>query len=385
MKIVRLGIIGLGNMGATHARNVAEGKVKRCDITAVADMDPARTRQYPQAKAFAAGRDLIASGVAEAILIATPHFDHPPLGIAALKAGRHVMVEKPIAVHKADAERLLAAHTRKKQVLAAMFQQRTDPRYRRLRALIQAGEFGEIRRIQWTITNWFRTQHYFDSGGWRATWAGEGGGVLLNQSPHQLDLFQWLFGMPQRVRAFCQFGRYHDIEVEDDVTAYMEYDNGTTATFITSTGEAPGSNRLEITGERGKIVVEGEGIHFIRNEIPMTRFSRASKLAFAKPDTWSVHIPVEATGGSHAEVLQNFIDAILDGAPLIAPAADGINGVELANAMLYSTWTNKTVELPLNGQSYARLLKQHIVKSRFNPRTTGKTAAAVDFSASFGK
>jgi predicted dehydrogenase len=389
MKTVRLGILGLGNMGSTHARHILDGKIKRCELAAVFDVNPDAAGRFPQAKRFLSSADLIGSGDVDAVLIATPHFDHPPLGIASLKAGLHVMIEKPIAVHKADAERLIAAHTGKKQVFAAMFQQRTDPRYQRLRQLLHSGECGAIRRVQWTITNWFRPKAYYDSGGWRATWAGEGGGVLLNQSPHQLDLFQWFFGMPDRVRAFCRFGRYHDIEVEDDVTAYMEYKNGLTATFITSTGEAPGSNRLEIAAERGKIVVEDEGIRWTRNEVPMTEFNLSTTGMFAKPPTWDVTISVPATGGSHVETLQNFIDAILDGVPLVASACEGINGVELANAMLYSSWTDKTIEMPLNGKAYERELKKRIAASRYNsknrqhPRKPSRPAA--DFSASFAK
>jgi predicted dehydrogenase len=385
-KSVRLGILGLGNMGSTHARNILDGKVKRCELAAVYDINPEAASRFPTAKSFSSSDEMLKSGTVDAVLIATPHFDHPPLGIASLKAGLHVMMEKPIAVHKADAERLIAAHKSKKQIFAAMFQQRTDLRYQRLRALVQSGEVGQIRRVQWTITNWFRTKAYYDSGGWRATWAGEGGGVLLNQSPHQLDLFQWMFGMPQKVRAFCQFGRYHDIEVEDDVTAYMEYKNGTTATFITSTGEAPGSNRLEIAAERGKIVVEDEGIRWTRNEVPMSEFNQTAPGLFTKPPTWEVNIPVQATGGSHAEVLQNFVDAILDRTPLVAPAREGINGVELANAMLYSAWTNKTVELPLNSSAYARELKKRIATSRYNAKKKSvKSGPATDFSASFAK
>jgi predicted dehydrogenase len=293
MKKVRIGIVGLGNMGFAHAQNILAGKINRLELGAVADTDPGKLLRVPQAKGFKSAAEMMASGLIDAILIATPHYDHTTIGIAALKAGLHVMVEKPISVHRADCERLIAAYAGRegKQVFAAMFNQRTDLYYRKIRELIRSGELGEIRRVNWIITNWFRTHAYYASGGWRATWAGEGGGVLLNQCPHNLDLFQWMFGMPVTLSAQCAFGRYHDIEVEDDVTATMRFANGATGVFITSTGEAPGTNRLEITAERGKLVYENDRISYTRNEVPMGEFSRTTPHTFATPATWDVTVP----------------------------------------------------------------------------------------------
>src|ERR1041385_9076487 len=239
MTTVRLGIIGIGSMGGAHAEWIVAGKVSRCELTAVCDPGEACRQRFPNIRAFARSEELIRSGLVDAVLIATPHYSHTSIGIDALQQGRHVLVEKPISAHKADCERLIAAHTNSHSVFAAMFNQRTDPFYQKLRQMVRGGELGEVRRINWIITNWFRTEAYYASGGWRATWGGEGGGVLLNQCPHNLDLFQWIFGMPAKVRGYCQMGRYHDIEVEDDITAYFEYPNGTSAVFISSTGEAP--------------------------------------------------------------------------------------------------------------------------------------------------
>ncbi len=260
MKSVSLGIIGTGQRGRAHARMLLDGEIPGCALSAVCDVVPAATQPFPGIPTFCSLAEMIASESCDAVLIATPHYSHTFLGIEALEAGLHVLVEKPISVHKADCERLLAAHRSKKQVFAAMFNQRTDPYYQKVRDLVRGGELGKIQRINWIITDWFRPEAYYASGGWRATWAGEGGGVLLNQCPHNLDLFQWIFGMPQRVRGFCQFGRHHEIEVEDEVTAYFEYDDGKTGVFITSTGEAPGTNRLEITGDQGKLVMEGDSL-----------------------------------------------------------------------------------------------------------------------------
>ncbi len=382
MKEVRLGIIGYGNMGANHAAAIREGRVPRCRVTAVCDESSAR-RAAAGVPAFETSAELLASGHVDAVLIATPHYAHTTAGIEALKAGVHVLVEKPISVHKADALRLLGAHRRKDRVFAAMFNQRTDSFYLKIRDLVRGGELGEIRRVVWTITNWFRTEAYYSSGGWRATWGGEGGGVLLNQCPHNLDLFQWIFGMPDRVRGFCQMGRFHDIEVEDDVTAYFEYDNGPTAVFITSTGEAPGVNRLEISGERGRLVHEDGRLSFIRNEVGMTEFSRSSESSFATPPVWNVDIPVRQTGEQHLGILKNFVAAILDGAKLIAPAAEGLHSVELANAILLSSLSEKTVSLPISAPAFERRLKLLASSSKRRKRRPRNTGPAADFSASF--
>ena len=379
---VRLGVIGLGNMGAAHARMVLEGKVPRMRLTAVCDVDASRLSFNGGIKGFTDSRELIRSGEVDAVLIAMPHYAHTPIGIDALGQGLHVLVEKPISVHKSDCEKLIAAH-KPGTVFAAMFNQRTDPFYQKIRDLIQHGELGEIRRVNWIITNWFRTHAYYASGGWRATWAGEGGGVLLNQCPHNLDLLQWLFGMPARVRAFCRLGQYHDIEVEDDVTAYMEFKNGATGVFITTTGEAPGTNRLEIAGEKGKLVYQDERLEFTRNEVEMSEFSRTTDQAFATPPKWDATIPVSGHGEQHLGILKNFTAAILDGAALLAPAAEGIRSVELANAMLYSTFTDKTIEMPLDGKAYERQLKKLIASSMFKKKTSPKKGRAEDFAQSF--
>jgi len=277
MKHVRLGIIGLGVMGQVHARNILEKKIPRLRLSAVADQDPARLARFGEIPGFASDGELISSGQVDAVLIATPHYSHTTTGIAALKAGLHVLVEKPISVQRSDCERLLEAHKDPRLVFAAMFNQRSDPLYLKLRDLVRGGALGQIHRIQWTVTNWFRPHAYYGMSSWRATWAGEGGGVLLNQCPHNLDLFSWIFGQPRRVRGFCGFGRYHDIEVEDDVTAYFEMEGGATATFIASTGEAPGTNRLEVVAEGGRVVAENGTLRFTKNRIPTAEFSRTTK------------------------------------------------------------------------------------------------------------
>ncbi|MDH7480763.1 MAG: Gfo/Idh/MocA family oxidoreductase [Armatimonadota bacterium] len=381
MEKVRMAVIGVGGMGAYHANYLRAGEVKGAELTAVCDIDESKLAKWSDLPTFKDSKELIRSGLVDAVLIATPHYDHTTIGIDAMQLGIHVLTEKPIAVHKADAERMIEAQKAKNVVFAAMFQMRTEPLWKKIKQLVDNGELGEIVRINWIVTDWFRTEAYYASGGWRATWRGEGGGVLLNQCPHNLDLLQWIFGMPSRIRAFCRFGAYHDIEVEDQVSAYLEYPNGATGVFITSTGEAPGTNRLEVAGDRGKLVYENGKISFTRNEVLASEFLRTSPMAFAKPPIWNVDIPFSGERGGHKVITQNFVDAILTGTPLIAPAAEGINSVEIANCMLYSTWTDSTVELPLDSAAYEAALKERIATSRYVKKTVEK--AEEDITTSF--
>lgn len=381
MNTVRLGLIGLGNIGRFHAEYLRAGKVSRAQLTAVCDA-VAPLDSYQPLRTFTDAEQMMRSGAIDAVIIATPHYQHTTLGMAAFQAGLHAMVEKPISAHKADAERLIAAHQQHpKLVFAGMFQLRTEPRYTKIRRLIQGGELGPIVRLNWIITDWFRTEAYYASGGWRATWKGEGGGVLLNQCLHQLDMLQWLCGMPARVRGFCQLGRFHNIEVEDNVTVCLEYPNGATGVFVSSTGETPGTNRFEIVGTRGRLVLENNRLTFTRNEADMLEFSRTARTGFARPDVWNVEVPFDNAANQHAVVMQNFVDAILDGAPLIAPGAEGIHSVELANVMLYSSLLGQTVELPMDSAAYEKKLQQLIAESKFEKKV--QQVSAEDFTKSF--
>ncbi len=383
MKPVRLGILGAGNMGAAHARTLLAGRVPGLELVALANRGADRLAPFPQVRHHPDLRSMIAAGGLDAVLIATPHPDHVVSALTALRAGLHVLLEKPVGIHKAEVARLnREAAKRPRQVFAAMFNQRAEPRFQKIRAMIQGGELGPIRRINWIVTNWFRTEAYYASGSWRATWAGEGGGLLLNQCPHNLDLLQWIFGQPKRVWARAGFGRYHDIEVEDDVTSYWEFPNGATGVFISSTGEAPGTNRLEITGDRGRLVLENEKLTLLRNAEPMQAFSRRAAEPFARPAVETIDIPFGPAVDGHAVVLENFLHVIRHRrTPLLAPGAEGIHSIELANAMLLSAWTGETVSLPLNAARYARALAAKCAASRprkkaVAPRTTADLGAS---------
>lgn len=370
-------------MGSNHARSIQDGRVPGMVLGAVCDRSPEAMAPFSTVSRFSDPGEMLGSGQVDAVLIATPHYDHTPLGIAALEAGLHVLVEKPISVHKADAEKLIAAHNPAgNQIFAAMFNQRTDPRYRKLKSMMESGELGKVRRIHWAITDWFRSEAYYRSGGWRATWGGEGGGVLLNQCPHQLDLWQWLFGMPSAVTAICQNGRFHEIEVEDAVTALMEYDDGTTGVFTTTTGEAPGENRLSIATDRGLVVVGPAGLHFRRTESPVQEFIQTTPGRFEGPPVWEIDIPVAGQGEQHLGILKNFVQAIRGEAALLAPASEGIHSVELANAMILSGTKRARVDLPISSAEYAEELKKKIATSTYiKPAVTAVTGD--DFSKSF--
>lgn len=385
MKELRFGIIGVGNMGGAHIGLVQETAGAR--LTAICDVDKTkadRNAEKAKVKAYYNSSDLIRSGDVDAVLIATPHFDHTPIAIEAFKNGIHVLTEKPVAVHKADALKMIDAHKKRKDLLfGIMFQMRTEGIYMKLKQLLDSGEFGEVRRINWIITNWFRSQRYYDSGGWRATWRGEGGGVLFNQCPHNLDLFQWFFGMPSKIRAFCDFGKYHRIEVEDNVTAYCEYPNGASAVFITTTGDAPGTNRLEITCERGRVIVENGKILFNKLEVPLSKYCMTTDKQFEGPDSWNIEIPYRMHNGSpHQKIIEAFTKAVLHGGKLVARGEEGLNSVEIANAMILSSIKGKTVELPLNAAEYEKLLKGLVKTSRYKKEVKAGTS---DFGASFSK
>lgn len=370
MNKVRIGIIGIGGMGLNHASYIIDGKISGAELTAVCDIDPAKLEQAKarlgdKVKYFNSPDEFFNSGIIDGVLIATIHYSHPEMAIKSFENDLHVLVEKPAGVYTKQVRLMNEAALKSGKVFGIMYNQRTDPLYRKVRDLVESGELGAIKRTNWIITSWYRSQSYYDMGTWRATWAGEGGGVLLNQCPHQLDLWQWMCGMPKRVRAFCYEGKYHDIEVEDDVTAFVEYENGATGVFVTSTGDAPGSNRFEISADRGKLVVEDGKLTFYRLRVPERQFNREYKGGFGMPECWKCEIPVYGENSQHRGITQNWVDAILKGTPLIAPGIDGIKGLEISNAMYLSSWCNDWVDIPVDEDLFYSELQKRIKGSRF--------------------
>jgi predicted dehydrogenase len=370
---VKIGVVGLGGMGNSHLRYLTQ--MDNVELVGVCDVVKEKADKIAvlyNTKAYYSHTKLFEKSGLEAVLIAVPHYDHTPISIYAFNQGIHVLCEKPIAVHVNDAKKTIAAYEQAKEknpniIFAIMFQERTLPFHKKIKDIIDGGELGKLIRATWINTKWFRSQLYFDSGDWRATWAGEGGGILTNQCPHNLDLYQWLFGVPARINGFAHIGKYHDIEVEDEVTGYFEHENGMVGHFIVTTAETPGSNRMEIVGENGKLVYEDEKIVFYRTRESMLRFIKESQTRMGNVESWYTEIPVNVNAPSgHRVVTEKFIAAIQNGGgELIAQGSEGINGLTIANAIMLSSFNDQTVKLPMDGDEYERKLKELIQTSKY--------------------
>ena len=388
-KKIRLGIIGIGNMGSGHACRVVDGECPDFVLAAVADLNPAR-REWAEKRLgeevvfFDSAEKMLDSGLIDACIVSTPHYAHPSLAMECMKRSIHVMVEKPAGVYTKQVREMNEMADRHPEVVyGLMFNQRTNCVYRKMRELVQSGEYGRIRRTNWIITDWYRPQCYYDSGDWRATWAGEGGGVLLNQCPHQLDLWQWICGLPVKVDAHMKFGLWHDIEVEDDVTAFLEFPNGATGVFVASTGDLPGTNRLEIDCERGKMVCED-------GQVKVWRLSANEReICFESDNPWyreEAEISVLKTDGEnpqHAGVLNAFAAHLLRGEKLVAEAEDGLRALELSNAIHLSGWTGERMEIPVSREYFNRELDRRIASSQV--RNSGDITYDTDHSRTGGR
>ncbi len=350
--MVKYGIVGIGAMGSTHAKNINDGKINDAKLVAVCDINEERIK-WAEAnldsgvKKYTDYDEMLRDKEIDAIIIATPHYDHPPMAIKSLNTGHHTLIEKPAGVYtKAVKEMNEVANNNSHLVFGIMLNQRTNPIYQKAREIVKSGELGEIKRTNWIITDWYRPQAYYNQGGWRATWKGEGGGVLSNQDPHQLDLWQWICGMPKKMTAFCYYGRGRNIEVENDVTAVCEYQNGATGVFVTSTHDYPGTNRFEIAGDNGQLIIEKGKLIFNKNKMAESKFNAMNKEPWANPGFEHIEYnDVVLWGDQHNTILRNFTDAIINGTDLLAPGTDGIYGLTIANAMLLSSFINKTIEL----------------------------------------
>lgn len=375
--MIRAGVIGIGNMGSNHCENIFSGKVPGMELACVCDVNPERIRWAKgkfgeSVKYFDNSKELFASSdLMDLLIIATPHYDHPELAIEGFKNNLHVLTEKPAGVYTKQVRQMNEAADKSGKRFFIMYNQRTNCVYRKIRDLVKSGELGELKRMVWIITNWYRPQSYHDSSAWRSTWEGEGGGVLLNQDPHQLDLWQWIVGMPKRIRAFASFGKYYNIEVEDDVTAYAEYENGMTATFITSTGEAPGTNRLEISGTMGKIVTEQDTIKFYRNRVDERTFNKTFQRGFGFPEVWECNVPTDGGNKQHIGILENIVNVLEKGEEPIADGREGILGLSISNAIHLSAWTDKWVEPgSIDEDLFYNILQDKIKNSTFKKNVT---------------
>ncbi len=377
---IRLGIIGLGNIAQQHINNVTSGAIENCVITALCSRNNTGQAEKLNAQHFNRYQDLIDSQVVDAVLIATPTMSHFEIAKYALQQNLHVMLEKPIGLSSWEGEELakLAPNDVK---FALMLNQRTDPTFKKMKDIVESGVLGDIQRTHWTMTNWFRPDIYFQVSDWRATWKGEGGGLLVNQCIHNLDIFQWVCGIPNEITAFCEFGKYHGIEVEDEVTAYLRYENKATGVFIGSTGEAPGVNRFDVIGDKGSIHFENGQLTKKLNDQSVSEFCANTDEMFGMPKVTVSDVSTSESVNQHAIIMNNFIDAINQGTPLIAPAEDGLASLDIANGMLQSTWTKQGVQLPLDRANYQAILDSKMSQS--NLRKKSNAEAKVDMNASY--
>jgi len=374
---VRLGIIGLGAQGSTYARFISTGMVPNMEIGAICEPDPSKAdllrTEYSGVPFFTDYIEMLDSGEVDAVVTCVPHYLHPEMGIYALQRGVHALVEKPAGVYTKQVAELNAfAATKPDLTFAIMFNQRNNPLYQRIKQIVDSGEIGRIRRTNWIITTWWRPQGYYDQSAWRATWGGEGGGVLVNQAPHQLDLWQWICGIPRSVYAKVAYGFRRDIAVEDEVTAVVDYGDGATGTFVTATHDLVGTDRFEILGDNGKIVVENSKTatvtrlkrpeRDISDGMDMQDVQRLFTGQLKTDDYYTTEvIEFESPwGAQHAGVLENFAANIQDGTALLAPGSDGINGVRLANAIHLSSWTGKEIPLDFDEDDYLIELNKRI-------------------------
>lgn len=368
MKHINVAVIGIGNMGSAHAVCIAKNEIKGMSLTAVCDISEKKlaafSEQYPNIKGYTCYEELFNDKICDSVIIAVPHPLHAEIAVKALEHGLNVMLEKPADISVSRVKKLNEAAEKSGKVFSIMFNQRTNPLFAKAREIVKSGELGELKRTVWIITNWFRTQSYYDSGDWRATWSGEGGGVLLNQAPHNLDLWQWICGMPESVTAFCDIAKYHNIEVEDDATIFTRYKNGATGVFMTSTGEYPGTNRLEISGDLGKIVLENGVLKRYKLKEQISGVIAKSKQGFAQIDYGYEEIKQEKPETAHKGILQNFANAILFGEELISPGTEGINELALSNAAYLSEWQgNREIALPFDSELYDALLAEKAKQS----------------------
>lgn len=385
MDKVRFGIVGCGNMGTGHAENFLDGKIPNGVITAVCDINPKKFDFFKEKfgdkiEYFEDAKKMFDSKLCDVVIICTPHYIHPDLGVLAIESGLNCIIEKPAGVYTLQVKEMLEKAKNSDKLLGIMLNQRTNPAFKKMREIVMSGGIGEIKRTNWIITNWYRTQFYYDSGSWRATWCGEGGGVLYNQAPHNLDLFQWIIGMmPNKIHAFCHFGKWHDIEVEDDVTCYCEYPNGATGVFVTTTADTPGSNRFEITGSRGTLIYEcgmdyKPILTYKKLNADEREFCKNCEDGFEQPECTVETFAFEDTGPQHVGICNNMVDVILGKDTLYTPASEGIHGVTLANAMLLSTWLNKDIDLPFDDKLFYEELKKRIAVSK--PRENANDVVA---------
>ncbi len=356
---VRIGVIGTGGMGSGHCRMIP--LLPDTSLTAICDVDEKARKEIStkyEVPGFAAHAELLDSGLVDAVVIATPHYFHPPIAIDAFARGLHVLSEKPVGATVSATDAMIAAAKKSGKKFSVMYQMRTEPKNVAAKKIVDSGVLGEIYRTN-LIIGWYRSQAYYNSGGWRATWTGEGGGILINQAPHLLDLFTWLGGLPKSITGQTRT-QIHDIEVEDEAFATLEYANGAHGYLYASTTEVPTTERLEICGDRGKLLIDNNGVYLTTIDCSIKEFTKTNTSMWAGPkaENTPVELPPAPEFKDHSAITHNFIRSILYGDELIAPGEDGLNAVELINGIILSGKTGKTVSVPVDRAAYDQLIAQ---------------------------
>ncbi|MAQ10247.1 MAG: oxidoreductase [Gammaproteobacteria bacterium] len=355
--VVRVGVVGTGNIGSQHILLLQSGKIKGAQLAATASRSASSLQtDVPHFKDY---REMFSHADINAVLIATPTMSHVEIAQAAIQCGLPIMMEKPLAMSVGQAEKLLALVPDHLQ-FAIMLSQRFDPAYARLKQLLMNNAIGNLQRIGWTMTKWYRPDIYYKVSRWRGTWPGEGGGLLINQCIHNLDVLQWLVGLPDSITAKVGFGKHHDIDVEDEVSAIMTFDNGAIGTLTASSGEAPGVNRLEIVGDRGSLILEHGVIDVLRADENVRTHCRTTHEMFGMPVFDREVIEITEESNQHAAVLQNFVDSLEIGSELLTPTEQGLGSLQLANGILLSAWNNETVTVPIDTNQYEARLQEKI-------------------------
>lgn len=360
MRAIRFAVVGTGNIGQQHINLLRSGDIKNAELVAtVSRSGAAVAASVPH---FSSLESLLDEDCCDAVLIATPTMDHVTAAQLAAERGLHVLLEKPLAMSVGQSQALIDSIPSDIQ-FAVMLNQRFHPAYSAIKQLLNDGRIGSIQRYTWTMTAWYRPDVYYKVSRWRGTWPGEGGGLLINQCIHNLDIMQWLFGLPDRLSAKVAFGRYHDIDVEDEVTAILEHDSGSVGLLQASSGEAPGFNRLEIIGDEGVITWDDKELTLLKADQSVSEHCATTREMFGMPSFTRETVSLDEGVNQHARVVQNFVDALTQGSSLLTPASEGLGSLQLANGMLLSQWDDTAIALPIDSHRYEQLLSERIASS----------------------
>ncbi|HEX6044652.1 MAG TPA: DegT/DnrJ/EryC1/StrS family aminotransferase [Pyrinomonadaceae bacterium] len=360
-KRIRFGVIGLGTMGQEHARVIRANPLLA--LAAGTDAQPSTGRKVAAdlgAKWFDSAEDMVRSGEVDAVVIATPHWQHADIAVSALRAGLHVLCEKPLSVTVAQSDEVLQAAEQSRGMFVVVHQKRFEPAYLYVKQLLDSGELGQLYRASMIESAW-RSEAYYQSSPWRGTWRGEGGGVLLNQAPHILDRYAWLCGMPETVTARCDT-TLHDIEVEDTASAILHHANGAHGYIHISTIEAPAISRMVLCCDRGRITVENGKVQVtkLRDSIRERTANDTQLMGALQSETRSINLPTD--GDVLGVFYDDFVAAVHGTGSLTCPGYEGRNAVELANAMLLSSARGTSVTLPLDRQQYSEFIEKKLAQ-----------------------